>query len=186
MVYRPLEVIHAFDGDDEHCRRQFSLNDFAEMEQNSYLDVLFYYWNALRGDGRELPRVESFCPTGVFGPDVLHWIRGVDTTSENPENFLLRDHHSSLPALLPNGLHGRPVTDFPSKAHARATLRDYVLCRRLRSPMYHEINQVVCGVPRHYVRLLLPLVDANGRVVRLAYGSVVRPLAHERQFAEVF
>jgi len=49
-------------------------------------------------------------------------------------------------------------------------MNEYLRCKETRKQLYHEINQVVCGVVRHYVRLKLPLADTDGNIVKIAYG----------------
>jgi len=176
MQFQPLEILHEVDRDDEQCRIRFSLNDFAEREKASYLDALFYYWSALSGGGRAIPRLADFHPSDVFDSRTCHWIRAIDVSAGRPEGYVVLDHHSKQPAPLPDGMHGRLLTDFPSRMHVEATIREYTQCRNLKLPAYHEINQIVCGVPRHYTRLLLPLADDRGDVVRLAYGVVKQKL----------
>jgi hypothetical protein len=34
-------------------------------------------------------------------------------------------------------------------------MAEYQLCKTLAIPMYHEVNQVICGHARHFHRLLL-------------------------------
>lgn len=44
--------------------------------------------------------------------------------------------------------------------------------------MYHEIDQIVCGYARRYKRFMLPLADAGGKIVRLAFATsyIKRPV----------
>lgn len=168
--WAPLHTLHEIHGDDEQCRRQFSLNTFAERERDSVPDILYYYWDALRGDGRRIPRVHDFRPKETFNAAINLYIRSVDVSSEDPGKFLFRDHHGGPINLVPGGLDGKPMSAFPSRIHVNATLAEYDLCKRLGRPLYHELNQVICGMPRHYTRILLPLADDEGRVVRLTYG----------------
>ena len=49
-------------------------------------------------------------------------------------------------------------------------MNEYLRCKERRKPLYHEINQIVCGVVRYYVRVGLPLADTDGNIVKIAYG----------------
>ena len=66
--------------------------------------------------------------------------------------------------------------------HAQSTMNEYLRCKETRQPFYHEIDQVVCGVVRHYVRLMLPLANTDGNVIKIAYG--VRLLESFYQFSD--
>ena len=54
--------------------------------------------------------------------------------------------------------------------HYRACASEYLISIRERVPIYHEIDQAIGDISRHYVRLMLPVVDKMGRVVRLVYA----------------
>lgn len=177
--FQPLDRLSNREGDDEQCRLLFSLNTFAERERDTVPDMLYYYWDSLRGDGRRIPRLADFRPRQVFGPQANLLIRGVDVRAEDPTHFIMRDHPGGPISPLPNGLEGKPMSAFPCRIHVAATLAEYQLCKTLRRPLYHELFQVACGIPRHYTRILLPLADDSGRVVRLAYGLHLQTLFGE-------
>ena len=46
---------------------------------------------------------------------------------------------------------------------------EYEHCKHLRRPLYNEIDQVVRGICRHYVRLMLPLIEDKGEITKIAY-----------------
>ena len=92
LRHAPLSRLYEADGDDEQCRLMYSLNAFAEYEQDTVPDVLFYYWDTIRR-GRAIPRLSDFRPKETFSASVNFMIRGVDVASEDPEKFIMRDHH---------------------------------------------------------------------------------------------
>lgn len=170
MSFEPLEKIYSRDGMDEQCRLQYSLNSFAELEANSIPETVFYYWQALKGDGRELPHVEQFQPKAIFGPNICYFIRAMETASVNPDYFVVRDHYAHKTTPFSDGMLDRRLVEFPSRIHVEATQREYLRCLESRTPLYFRVSQLICGIPRNYSKLMLPLVDDSGRIVRVAYG----------------
>ena len=55
-------------------------------------------------------------------------------------------------------------------SQATATAMEYNACKHARAPMYHEIEQIIGGVMRHYTRIVLPVADRHGKVVKLYCG----------------
>jgi len=170
MIIRPLDTLHENDGQDDQSRFLISLNDFAERESGTLLDTIFYYWDALRGDGRELPNVRHFDLRDIFGEASQDSMSAVITKATDPENFVLVNHGTSQLGPFGADLEGKRLCDVPSAIHARASAFEYQQCKSLRRPFYHEVDQVIGGISRHYVRIMLPLVDDRGDVVKIAYG----------------
>ena len=170
MKYDPLDVSRGSDGSDETCRLLFSLNTFAEREAGSHLDTLLFFWEAMRGDGRQLPLARDFRPELVFAPTIATWVHGVETATENPANYVMRDHDNGGRVPYTIRMADRRLAEYPRRLHAQGCMREYQMCRILRRPLYHEIDHITAGVARHYTRILLPLADEAGAVVRIAYG----------------
>jgi len=155
-------------GDDEQERLEFDLATFAVNEKHTNLGRLFdYYKSLMRAD---LPRATEFQPGLKLDSQTLEKIAWVETVNESPDNFVMQNH----PAM-PNGTFGAELTgqrlaEFPAEIHADALIVEYNRCRRLRRPMYHEIDQTIGGISRAYRRIMLPLVDERGVVTRVAYA----------------
>ena len=165
-----LDISRGRDGADETCRLLLSLDRFADREAGTTLDTLYYYWDALRGDGRTMPLAKDFRPGHVFGPGFMNWVHAVETAVDDPANFVMRDHGNNGAVPYTVRMADRRIADYPRRLHARGCMREYQMCRLLRRPLYHEIDHITAGVARHYTRILLPLADERGAVVRLAYA----------------
>ena len=174
MRAQPLEVKRLIDGTDEQRRSHFPMNDFAEEEYGTFMDTLFYYWQSMRMPHSLIPMVSSFRPWEIFSEADMERYHGVDVRPVEPPNFVMREHPGGKVADRCGNISDRPISQFPSRIHAEACSADYNLCRTLGFPQYHEVDQIVCGYSRRYRRLLLPLTDEKGKIVRLAY--VVRLL----------
>ena len=170
MREEPLDICRGRDGADETCRLLYSLNSFAERESGSPLDTLLFFWEAMRGDGRRLPLVKDFRPDMVFGPNITNWVHAVDTRVDDPANFVMRDHDNNGVVPYTVRMADRRLAEYPRRLHAEGCMREYQMCRILKRPLYHEIDHITAGVARHYMRILLPLADEAGTVVRIAYG----------------
>lgn len=145
------------------------MNDFVEEEDGTFLDTMLYFWEAMREPHQLLPKVSNFRPREVFDPRDLERCHAVDVRPVEPPNFVMREHPGGSVSERYGDISDKPISYFPSKIHAEACGAEYDLCRSIGFPMYHEIDQIVCGYSRRYRRLMLPLTDDGGRVVRLAY-----------------
>ena len=173
MIIQPRAKFYDRQGDDEQCRSLYSLNDLAENEDGSILDTLFYFWDSVRG-GKAAPTVAEFNIETVFGAAFGQKVFTIDTQYENPENFLSLKHpNGSRGPVI--GFEGSPIESHPSRIHRDALKSEYETSKSWITPFYHEINQIICGYPRHYMRILLPLADQDGNVVKLAYAIRWKP-----------
>lgn len=155
-------------GEDEQERLEFDLDTFAVGEKMSHLRELYLYWRSLAGDG--LPRADRFRPAEKLSGPALTTSAWVDTSVASPDGFVMHEHPE-----MPSGPFGRELTgvrlaDFPVPMHADALIVEYARCRRDGRPMFHEIDQTIGGVSRAYRRIMLPLANERGEVVRVAYG----------------
>lgn len=165
-----LETERGWDGNDVQVRTLYDLNTFAERETATHLDILHYYWTSFQIDENCLPMVSEFRPDEVL-PDAgsckVGWI---DTTADDPNNFIMRDHPENPIRGLGRELDGKLLADFPNKMHAKSLVLEYLRCKRWKVPLYHEIDQVINSVARNYTRLMIPLLGDNGTVTRIYYG----------------
>ena len=150
------------------------MNAFAEKEKASHLDILHYYWSSLQIEKNTLPKISEFHPQDVLpavGQCPVGWI---DSSADDPNNFVMQNHPENPVYGLGIELNDRFLSEFPNKMHAKSLLLEYLRCKRWKAPLYHEIDQVIGGIGRHYTRLMLPLVDETGTVTQIHYG--VSPL----------
>lgn len=170
----PLETERGWDGNDLQVRTLYDLNAFAERETGGHLDILHYYWSSVQIEREGLPALSEFRPEAVLPNGEACKVGWIDTTPEDPNNFIMQDHPNNRIAGLGRELSGKVLSEFPNKMHAKSLVLEYLRRKRWKVPLYHEIDQVINGVARHYTRLMVPLVDEAGNVTRIFYG--VSPL----------
>ena len=69
--------------------------------------------------------------------------------------------------------------------HAKALMTEYFMARERATPVYHEIEQLIFVISRHYRRLILPLAGPDNRVTKLIVGvRSIRPPFQVRQSSE--
>lgn len=170
-----LETERGWDGNNVQIRILYDFNAFAEKESGSHLDVLHYYWSTLQLDKDNLPKISDFHPEEILPASARNNVAWIDSSASDPNNFIMRAHPERPNPGFGAELSGRTLRDFPNKMHANSLVLEYLRCKRWKIPLYHEIDQVINGVARHYTRLALPLVSDSGEVTRIYYG--IRPLA---------
>ena len=169
-----LETERGWDGNDVQVRTLFDMNAFAEKEASTHLDILHYYWSSLQIEKDTLPKVTEFHPKEIFPAPAQGSVGWIDSSVEDSKNFILRDHPENPVYGLGWELNDTFLSEFPNKMHAKSLILEYLRCKRWKVPLYHEIDQVIGGIGRHYTRLMVPLVDEAGIVTRIYYG--VSPL----------
>lgn len=169
-----LETERGYDGNDVQVRTLFDMNTFAEREAGTHLDILHYYWSSFQIDEAGAPSFSDFHPDDVLSAAGTCKVGWIDTTADDPNNFVMRDHPENPIRGFGRELDGKILADFPNKMHAKSLVLEYLRCKRWKVPLYHEIDQVINGVARHYTRLMVPLLDESGTVTRIYYG--VSPL----------
>ena len=75
------------------------------------LDTMFYFWNALRGNGASVPLSSQYEPRIIFGEQLPDLLSFVDARADNPENFVMIDHPKS--SLDPLSTPVRHWVNFP-------------------------------------------------------------------------
>ena len=94
----------------------------------------------------------------------------IDVKAENPRGFWFR-HYGGVYGEEDGPLTGKGLFDFPSEKLAYEAAGDYMLARNAEKPeplFLHAINQGVGNFPdREFIRVLLPLVGADGEVERI-------------------
>lgn len=126
---------------------------------------LFDYWQEQRTG--PVPAAVSFDPQGVFASDDMRWVSWIDVRQSDPLNFILRNH----PGTVFGDWSGKALREYHNPFHARSCALEYLTCKTVQQPMYHEIRQTVGDISRTYVRLLLPVADRNRQATRLYYAT---------------
>lgn len=150
--------------------RRYSIKAFESIEAGRPIDTLYYYWDALRKGRGAAPQLSDFRPFEIFPDSILKHLSWIDTNDENPENYRLWNHHGGRMEQILGSLEGQYVGAYPNAMHRNASIREYQLCKVLKRPIYHQIDQKMFGACRMYRRMLMPLLDERGNVVRIAYG----------------
>lgn len=165
-MYEVLQRRMETEGQDQQERLMLSLDTMMPREKGHAIGQLFDFWKFKAApDG--VPRIDDFPYKAALPREVLRNVCWADVTPENPFNFVTQDH-AKLTAF--SDASNRRLSQHQSRMHFRACASEYMHSMRERTPIYHEIDQTVGDISRHYVRLMLPVADVTGRVVRLVYA----------------
>ena len=173
-MYGILQRREERSGGDRQERLTLSMAKMFGRERGGPLFTMHDYWQA-KCRRHDLPEARDFPPHRPLPPEAARRISWIDMASEDPFDFVLRNHLGLTPGF--ECFSDRRLGDHPSPMNAKSCAAEYLLCVRSRQPIYHEIDQILGGLVRQYVRLMLPAVDATGKVVRLVY--VTRMLDRE-------
>lgn len=170
-LHEPIETMTESIGFDEQTRSLYSLDAFAARESESVLKRLFDYWQALPRSQGGLPLSETCNPKSDLEAEFAEQICALDTSSENPLNYVVRDHAASPLPGHGHALVGRPLCDRPElDMDTTACAVEFLYCKRERTPMYHEIEQMIGGLKRHYTRIMVPVEDSAGAVCLIYFA----------------
>ena len=175
----PIEIERGWERNDVQVRILYGMDTFAERKAGTYLDILHYYWSSLQIDSNRLPTVAEFRLQTVLPEFENHDIGLVDTTADAPVEFVMQHHPASTVPGWGRELSGKKLGDYPNKMHAKSLTLEFRRCKTWKLPHYHEIDQVIDGVARHYTRLMVPAVDDHETMVRNYY--TVRWLAPQKR-----
>ena len=174
----PIETSIETAGFDEQNRARYSIEAFLDLEQSTAPRLLYDYWLAACPAGGGLPQVEDFQPKDALPPDAMQWVSWMDVSGDDPLAFVMHNHLANPVPGYGIELSDKPVEAIPDLSQATATAMDYLACKHAREPMYHEIEQIVGGVMRHYTRIVLPVEDRVGNVTKLycGYRRITEPV----------
>lgn len=153
-------------GVDHQERLTYSLDVMAGHERGTALSLYYQYWTSRCDRKHRLPILHNFRPKDDLPSEVAQQVSWIDVTLSDPLNYSLHDH----PAGICGDWNHRRIHEHASKLHSKACAMEYFFCRNTRAPVYMHIEQKMRGVEREYSRLLLPLINKSGKVVRLAYA----------------
>lgn len=180
-MYLPAETVTETAGLDEQLRERYSTKAFLELEQGTVLGRFHDFWASLPQGENGLPVLtDDMLKAGLPG-DVLHWVSQIDTRPENPMEYVMQACSTrQLPEYCVEAA-DTLVIEIPCIFHAIQLAIECLACKHDRNLAYHVINQTIGGKHSHYARLLLPVGDASGNVVKIFHA--VRPV-HVPQYAE--
>ena len=112
-MHAPKYISHQFSGPDEQSRYAYDLNAFPQRESGTLLDTMFYFWNALRGNGASVPLSSQYEPRIIFSEQLPELLSFVDARADNPENFVMIDHPKSSLDPFGSQLSGKTWVNFP-------------------------------------------------------------------------
>ena len=151
-------------------RIQWSLDEIARREVDpatgapSVIKQLFDYWLEKRVG--EVPEASMFDPMGAFTPNEFRFVAWVDVGSDDPGDFVLRHH----PGLLFGDWSDKRLREYHIQHHGRNCALEYLMCKTVQQPIYHELWHSLGSAGRHYTRIVLPVVDKRQRVSRVYYA----------------
>jgi len=172
----PLETSFDTSGENIQRRELYSMGDFAESEPPGSTNwVLYKAWSALGREGH-LPLMSDVVTSDYKVVPIDCQASVIGVSDPNPWNFLIESHWHTPYPKLGSELSQTRVRDYPCMMHAKALMSEYFMARECRMPVYHEIEQVLFGISRHYRRIILPMADTKGQVIGLLVGvRSVRP-----------
>lgn len=177
--YRPVEVVRGTQGVDMQVRSAYTLDAFHGLEFGTDLQVMFDYWREKSGAG-PLPQGENFNPNRDLPEHVAGRMSWIDASAADPMNFSVFNHIPSPVTQYGVALSGKRLNQIMSLGiHITACAGEYFVCQHSKLPFYHEIEQVVGGIQRHYTRLMLPVLDSDGQVTKIYYSC--RPKRETRK-----
>lgn len=164
------ERYHGGASGNKYERAQLPLEEMFQREVDpetgapTPIRSLFEYWQDRHS--KTLPEAGAFNPKSAFTPVEFRWICWVDVRPSDPLDYVLRCH----PGEVFGDWSNKRLREYHDKYHGRRCAMEYLTCKMVKKPFYHEIRQTIGAVRRHYTRLLLPVVDRSREVVRLHYG----------------
>lgn len=132
------------------------------------LRALLEYWMELR-EGGVLPAAGRIDPLGMRG--ALGYVMLVDVVEEG-QDFRYRLYGSSLASVSEFDMTGRLLSNHAASAYIREfSLATYRAALKRREPVFSEYAPAGTLVIARWQRIILPLADASGAVLRFLSGA---------------
>lgn len=163
VIRRQVETVLG----DAQERLMLSVDKLFSRETGTALKELHSFWLAKSPGGGEPPCITDFDYKAALSAETLRFISWVDVTAADPYNYVIRDHTNQTSF---SDHTDRRLGDHPSRMNLRSCAFEYRACMADPQPFYHEIEQTIGNISRHYRRMMLPIVSASGRVERLVYA----------------
>lgn len=167
MLRLPINVTVEAEANEMHRLSYYTLDALAENEPfDSLLRLMLGYWNSITRRGR-LPRLNDLPPDGAALQRLQGLVTVVDVSSDDPAGFVISKHKKSNIPLFGQELENKRLVDFPCRFIGRSLAKEYWGVRQSGAPRYQESEQIVDGFTRQFLRLMLPIADENGKVVKV-------------------
>lgn len=145
---------------------------FKDREKGTVLHHLHTYWVTLPRGRFGLPHESNFFPKTQLPAQLANAVSWIDTKPGDPLKFVMRDHQASTIPGLGTELSDTPLCERPDlEMHTTACAIEFLFCKHERKPLYHEIEQTLGGLRRHYSRLMLPVENGKGEIDRIYYAT---------------
>jgi len=154
-------------GDDEQNCILYSIDILSGREGDSSLGRLYEYWCAAQRKSNNLPHVRTFHPEAELPDAVTREIAWVDVRSGDPATYVVNALRPVSDGGFDIEVESRCGDAFPDLLRARVDLFEYHCCKQRRKPQYQEIRRILKMEARHFTRVLLPVVDADGSVTKI-------------------
>lgn len=166
-MYGVVNRRHEQSGDHEQERLMLSMDKMFARERGSSLWYLFQMWQEYRLVADKIPTIDQFSYKDKLPADIRENISWVSLDVENPLYFVCHDHNPKSSFTNHSGLR---IGDHPVPMNARACATEYLHCATIRRPIYFEIKQTIGAKSRHFMRLMVPIIDGTKEVTRLIYA----------------
>lgn len=166
-MYGVLQRHEEYSGQDYQERLMLSFDKMFSREMHTPLGVMYRHWKNMSTPATQMPDADTFDYKSVLPETVSQYISWIEMRSEDPLNFVLHDHTNQTAFVNHSD---RPIGEHPCRMNGKACAREYMLCVNSAQPFYHEVNQNFGTLRRRYTRILLPLADKNGSIVKMVYG----------------
>lgn len=159
-------------GFDEQTRSLYSLDAFKERESGTVLHHLYNYWATLPRGSFGLPHQDTHRPKADLPAKTADSVAWIDTRADDPLLYVIRENCENPIQGWGVELTDKPLKDCPDmEIHTTACAVEYLFCKHERCPMYHEIEQIIGGLKRHFTRIMLPVENDAGEVERIFFAK---------------
>jgi hypothetical protein len=144
-------------------------NPLPEHVPDAPLHALLEYWTELR-DGDRLPPAAKIDPLGMRG--ALGYVMLVDVVDQG-HDFRYRLYGSALASISEFDMTGRLLSSHAASAYIREfSLAMYRAALQRREPVFSKYGPAGTLVIAQWRRIILPLVDESGAIIRFLTGAV--------------
>lgn len=149
-----------WDGENWQVRTEIKPEQVCIDQRGTDLAELFWYWQERSMLENGVPSIESF----RFPGSDLIW---VELESDDPMRFIIRNH--PVNATIGNWSNTR-LEEHPIAMHAQSCAFEYLDCKERKKPTFIQVDQRILGIHRIYTKLMVPIADKNGAIVRAYYA----------------
>lgn len=166
-MYGVLQRQEEYSGSDYQERLMLSFDQMFGREIDSPLGITYRLWRERCSPVTQMPDINDFDYKQFLPDNVSPYISWIEMRSEDPLNYVLHDHTNQTGFVNHSD---RPIGEHPCRMNGKACAKEYMICVNAAKPFYHEINQSFGTLRRRYTRILLPLSDKGGSIVKMIYG----------------